>query len=356
MDYIPKNILITGGCGFIGSNFINYMLNLPKSLETSQKEINGSNTGLIFKSAYRIVNIDTMNYCSSCRNIDVPKGEEDKYVFVKGNTSSYDLVYNVLKTYDIDTVINFAAQSHVDNSFNNSLVFTNDNILGTHTLLEACRAKGNSIKRFIHVSTDEVYGESQLNEDKKTEQSVLCPTNPYAATKAGAELIVMSYYHSYRMPIIITRGNNVYGPRQYPEKLIPKFINLIKNKKPLTIQGSGDALRSFIYVEDVATAFFTIMNKGEIGVIYNIGADDDSEFSVLDISKMLLDMMSPDDYDGCSIDKFIKFIKDRDFNDKRYFISNEKLLSLGWKPKTNIHDGLKKTIEWYNNIDSSSYW
>lgn len=355
MDYKPKNILITGGCGFIGSNFINYMLNLPKSLETFERENNGSNIGLVFKSAYRIVNIDAMNYCSSCNNIDVPEEEKEKYVFVKGNTSSYDLVYNVLKTYDIDTVINFAAQSHVDNSFNNSLIFTNDNILGTHTLLEACRAKGDSIKRFIHVSTDEVYGESQLNEEKKTEQSVLCPTNPYAATKAGAELIVMSYYHSYGMPIIITRGNNVYGPRQYPEKLIPKFINLIKNKQPLTIQGSGDALRSFIYVEDVSTAFFTIMNKGEIGVIYNIGADDESEFSVLDITKMLLNMMSPPGYDG-SIDKFITFIKDRDFNDKRYFISNEKLLNLGWKPKYNIHDGLKKTIEWYNNIDSSSYW
>ena len=200
-----RNILVTGGCGFIGYNFIN------KHWEENQGTL--------------IVNLDAMYYCASQDNIKENIRKSKRYHLVKGNLCSFDLISNVLEIYNIDTVIHFAAQSHVQNSFDNALQYTGDNVVGTHTLLEACRKYGK-IQKFIHISTDEVYGESLLseNEDKKNEDSVLCPTNPYAATKAAAELIAKSYYHSFKMPIIITRGNNVYGPNQYPEKLIPRFI------------------------------------------------------------------------------------------------------------------------------------
>ena len=184
-------------------------------------------------------------------------------------------------------IINFAAQSHVQNSFEDSLLYTNDNILGTHTLLECCRKYGK-IDRFIHVSTDEVYGESMntINEQHKTEHSILCPTNPYAATKAAAELIAQSYNHSFNFPVIITRGNNVYGPNQYPEKLIPRLIELLKNNKKVTIQGDGSCVRAFLHSYDTAKAFECILEKGNIGEIYNIGCDEGMEYSVLEIAKI----------------------------------------------------------------------
>jgi dTDP-D-glucose 4,6-dehydratase len=177
----------------------------------------------------------------------------------------------------------------VQNSFEDSLVFTKDNILGTHVLLEACRIYGK-IEKFIHVSTDEVYGESmnKVDEQCKTEHSILCPTNPYAATKAGAELIAQSYNHSYKMPIIITRGNNVYGPNQYPEKLIPRFIKLLKEGKKVTIQGNGSSVRAFLHAYDTAKAFECILEKGSIGEIYNIGCDEGMEYSVIDVAKILI--------------------------------------------------------------------
>jgi dTDP-D-glucose 4,6-dehydratase len=175
-----------------------------------------------------LVNIDALYYCANVSNVSEEIRLSKQYVFVQGNLCNEQLVKNILEKYNITHIIHFAAQSHVQNSFSDSIKFTNDNILGTHKLLECAREYGK-IEKFIHVSTDEVYGESMinLNEKRKTEQSILCPTNPYAATKAGAELIAQSYHHSYKMPIIITRGNNVYGPIQYPEKLIPLFIQLL---------------------------------------------------------------------------------------------------------------------------------
>jgi UDP-glucose 4,6-dehydratase len=243
-----------------------------------------------------------------------------------------------LDKYQIDTVIHFAAQSHVQNSFEDALQYTNDNVLGTHTLLEACR-KYNKIKKFIHVSTDEVYGESLIaeNEQKKTEATLLCPTNPYAATKAAAEMLVISYYHSFKLPIIITRGNNVYGPNQYPEKLIPKFIKLLKEDSKMTIQGNGKHLRSFLHVLDVASAFECILNNGVIGEIYNIGADEHLEYSVMDIAVKLVKLIKNSD----NVNEWIEFIEDRPFNDVRYYISNDKLKQLGWNISVDFDDGLK---------------
>ena len=274
-----QNLLVTGGCGFIGSNFINYYF--------------------YKNSNVRIVNLDAMYYCASAENIKPEIRESERYTLVQGNLCSIDLMRHILNIYNIDTIIHFAAQSHVQNSFDDSLQYTNDNILGTHTLLEACKKYGKILK-FIHISTDEVYGESMLDESesKKNENSVLCPTNPYAATKAAAELIAKSYYFSFKLPIIITRGNNVYGPNQYPEKLIPRFIKLLKEDKKVTIQGDGTNVRGFLHVNDVCSALECVIEKGVVGEIYNIGSDDHHEYTVKEIARKLIkEIKSTEDYD-----------------------------------------------------------
>ena len=318
---MTKNLLITGGCGFIGSNFINYYFE-------KQSEIN-------------IINLDAMYYFANELNILKNIRDSERYHLIKGNLCSIDLLNHILDNYKIDTVIHFAAQSHVQNSFDDSLKYTYDNILGTHTLLESCRKYG-LIKKFIHISTDEVYGESMLSEDeeKKNEQSILCPTNPYAATKAGAELIANSYRYSFKMPIIITRGNNVYGPNQYPEKLIPRFIELLKNDKKVTIQGDGSNVRAFLHAIDVACALELILEKGKVGEIYNIGSDEDKEYTVLQIAQILVKLMKDSD----NYTDYIEYVEDRPFNDKRYYISNEKVKDLGWTIDKDFIEGLKELI------------
>jgi UDP-glucose 4,6-dehydratase len=316
-----KNLLVTGGCGFIGSNFINYFYNKHQNVN--------------------IINLDAMYYCANEINVNEDIRNSDRYHLVKGNLCSYDLLNHILENYQIDTVIHFAAQSHVQNSFEDSLKYTNDNILGTHTLLESCRKYGK-ITKFIHISTDEVYGESLLHEDeeKKNEQSILCPTNPYAATKAGAELIANSYRYSFNMPIIITRGNNVYGPNQYPEKLIPRFIHLLKENHKVTIQGDGSNVRAFLHALDVAKALDLILEKGKIGEIYNIGSDEDKEYTVLQIAHILIGLIKKTD----NYDDYIEYVEDRPFNDKRYYISNDKIKKLGWTIEKDFIEGLKELI------------
>lgn len=311
------NLLITGGCGFIGSNFINYYF--PKS------NIN------------KCVNLDAMYYCAQETNVCEKIRKDPKYIFIKGNLRDEELIDHILIKHKITHVIHFAAQSHVQNSFENSIHFTYDNVVGTHILLERVRKYGK-IKKFIHVSTDEVYGESMLNKDEihKTELSILSPTNPYAATKAGAELIAQSYRHSYNMPIIITRGNNVYGQNQYPEKLIPKFIQLLKENKKVTIQGSGNTVRAFLHAYDTSKAFETIFEKGEIGEIYNIGCDEGMEYSVMDIAKILIKLIKKTD----NYEEWIEYVEDRPYNDMRYYISNQKIKDLGWKIEIDLMEGL----------------
>jgi dTDP-glucose 4,6-dehydratase len=313
------NLLITGGCVFIGSNFINNYF--PKN------------------KVHKLVNVDAMYYCANEENVDKQIRCDAKYIFANGNICDYQFIEKILKEYEITHIIHFAAQSHVQNSFDDSIQFTYDNILGTHTLLESCKKYGK-IEKFIHVSTDEVYGESMnsIEETHKTEHSILCPTNPYAATKAGAELLAQSYNHSFKMPIIITRGNNVYGPNQYPEKLIPRFIQLLKENKKVTIQGDGSNVRAFLHANDTASAFETILEKGTVGEIYNIGCDDQMEYSVLEIAKILIKMIKNTD----NYDEWIEYVEDRPFNDKRYYISNQKLKDLGWEIKENFMESLQK--------------
>jgi dTDP-glucose 4,6-dehydratase len=317
------NLLITGGCGFIGSNFINYYFIKNKN------KLN------------KLINIDAMYYSASESNVLEEISINKKYKLVKGSLCDTNLVTNLLNEHNISHIIHFAAQSHVQNSFEDSIKFTNDNIFGTHVLLE-CSRKYGKLKKFIHVSTDEVYGESMntIEEHHKTEHSILCPTNPYAATKAGAELIAQSYNHSYKMPIIITRGNNVYGPNQYPEKLIPKFIMLLKQNKKVTIQGDGSTIRAFLHSYDTAKAFEVILEKGEIGEIYNIGCDEGMEYSVMDIAKILIKKIKNTE----NYNDWIEYIEDRPYNDKRYYISNQKIKDLGWNIEIDLMSGLNNII------------
>jgi len=316
-----KNILITGGCGFIASNFLDVM---------TKKNPN-----------YNYYNIDKLDYCSKKGNFI----NRDNYTFIYGNICNIDLIMYILNTYQIDTVINFAAQTHVDNSFGNSLSFTKDNVIGTHTILEACKEYGY-IEKIIHISTDEVYGEVDLEHEGCYEKSLLNPTNPYAATKAGAEFICKSYYSSFKLPIIIIRGNNVYGPGQYPEKLIPNFINKLLNKEKCTIHGNGESRRNFIHVYDVISAIEIILSKGEINEIYNIGSKN--EFTVNDIFVILCRFIQPTNY-PCD---FKINVEDRKFNDFRYSINCDKLKNMGWSEKIKFSDGIKDTIEWYKNNNS----
>lgn len=314
------NLLVTGGCGFIASNFINYYYN--KNRES------------------KIVNIDAMYYCASVNNVEESIRKSKRYKFIEGNINDINLIKYILKEEKITHIIHFAAQSHVDNSFDDSLLYTEDNVRGTHVLLESVR-KVNLDIIFLHISTDEVYGESQLDETAKDEMTILCPTNPYAASKAAAEMLVNSYIHSYGLKGIISRGNNVFGPNQYPEKLIPKFIKLLKENKKCTIHGEGKSLRTFIHVLDVAKAVDCILANGIIGEIYNIGSEQQYELSVLDVAKILIKKIHKSD----NYENFITFVKDRPFNDKRYFITNKKLKNLGWKQEISFEDGINHLIE-----------
>lgn len=324
-----RNLLVTGGCGFIGSNFINHFMK--------------THPGVC------VYNLDKLDYCANPKNIE--QSQSPRYHFILGDVTNRDLVMHVLVMYDIDTIIHFAAQSHVDNSFGNSLSFTVNNVLGTHNLLECTRVY-DKVEKFIHVSTDEVYGEVT---ESQQEEGTLNPTNPYAATKAAAEHIVKSYYTSFGLPVLVTRGNNVYGPYQYPEKVIPRFLMLARAGEKLTIQGTGTNTRSFIHSSDVATAFETLIDKGIIGEVYNIGSRD--EISVLEIARRVISALhGPDEAEGDRLKKHLVFVKDRGFNDQRYDVDSEKLESLGWKRAISFDDGFRQTVEWYRKALDDNYW
>ena len=307
--------LITGGCSFIGSNFINYLKNKNPELF--------------------IVSLDKIDYCSDKNGIQFDK-------LIIGSINDFDLITTILNDYQIDIIVNFAAQTHIDNSFVKPLEFTEDNIYGTHILIEAVRLYGK-IKRFIHISTDEVYGDVDIEHLGCYENDILNPTNPYSATKAAAEHIVRSYYYSFKLPVIIIRCNNVYGNRQYKEKIIPKFINLLLENKKCTIHGEGITRRNFIHINDVCNAIITVLNKGELNNIYNIGSKN--EYSVLDIANLLINYLKPNDDNN----KWIEYIPDRNYNDFRYSINTDKLNNLEWKEEIDFNEGLIETIEYYKS-------
>jgi len=325
MQTKKMRILVTGGCGFIASHLVNLLVEKYPD--------------------YKIINLDKLDVCSSLKNCEKSQ-QKPNYKFVKGNICSPDLVNYVLKTENIDTIIHAAAQSHVDSSFGNSLSFTQNNIVGTHVLLESAYAIG--IKRFLHISTDEVYG--NCDGERKTESSSTNPTNPYSASKAAAESLVQGYINSFDFPAIISRGNNVYGPYQYTEKLIGKMTSRLKMNRPCCIHGDGSNKRHFLHVEDAVSAIDIILHHGKVGEIYNMGSKD--EFTNIDLVKKIINIMKP----GEDPQNWIEFVKDRPFNDVRYYLTYDKLSALGWVQKKDFNTGLLETIDWYKSISPEKYW
>ena len=305
-----KKILLTGAAGFIGSHV--YDLFAQKYSESE------------------ITILDKMTYAADIRNIpQIIKSKKHKLII--GDLINMDICLEATK--DKDLVINLAAESHVDNSFDNSIVFTESNTLGTHTLMEAC--KRNNVRRIIHVSTDEVYG--QNTGDPFLEEDILNPTNPYSASKAAAEMIVNSYFKSFDLPVIVVRSNNIYGIRQYPEKIIPKFIVNCILKKPLEIHGDGSNSRHYLSAIDFANAIDLLSINGKEGEIFNVSSD--LELTNLEVSKLIKNYF---DYDNQ-----VKYVDNRPFNDKRYAVNDEKLRNVGWKPHFNLIEDLPRIIEWY---------
>ena len=309
-------ILITGGCGFIGSNFIHYFL--KKHPEDS------------------LVNLDNLSYAGNLENLrDIENNPN--YCFIKGDICDKKVVEEAMR--NCEALINFAAESHVDRSIKEAKPFIQTNVVGVFTLLEVARKSG--ISRFIQVGTDESYG--SIKRGSFSEESPLQPNSPYAATKAAADLLVRSYFITYRLPVMITRSSNNFGPYQYPEKLIPLFItNLMENKK-VPLYGRGKNIRDWLYVEDNCKAIDLILTKGKLGEIYNIGGGN--ERTNLAITEAILKNM----HQG---KEMIELVKDRPGHDFRYSLNNRKIRKLGWKPEVNFEEGLEKTIRWYQKNDA----
>lgn len=308
-------LLITGGCGFIGSNFLRYILSAY--------------------SDYKIINLDSLTYAG---NLDTVKdiSEHPNYTFVRGDITDFDLMRKIVK--EVDGVINFAAETHVDRSIQDASIFVRTNVLGTQTILDAIRM--NRISRFIHISTDEVYG--SLGPDGKfTEESPLRPNSPYAASKASADHLVLAYRHTYSIPAIICRPSNNFGPYQYPEKLIPLFIFKALEDKPVPLYGDGLNVRDWIYVEDCCRAIDIVFHKGREGEIYNIGGGN--ERANIEITRLILKILGKPE-------SLISYIDDRPGHDRRYALNSMKIeKELGWKPIHNFEETLEKTINWYRD-------
>jgi len=300
--------MVTGGCGFIASNFLNRMKERYSSIN--------------------FVNVDKLDYCSNVENVNPGVA-----TFVKGNVGNKELIEHLIKLYHFDAIFHFAAQSHVDNSFDNALSFTMDNTHATHVLVEACRRHIPDVE-FIHFSTDEVYGESKTDVPFTEDEGVLRPTNPYSASKAAAEMIVRSYIESFGMNIKVIRCNNVYGPNQYPEKLIPKFKRLLKDGEKCTIHGSKSATvkRAFMHVDDVVDAVDIVWRRGVPGEVYNIASDD--ELTVMEVTQLIIETIKGTK----NYDDWITYVEDRPFNDQRYYICAKKIKDLGWSQKKTRKD------------------
>ncbi|MDY0781378.1 dTDP-glucose 4,6-dehydratase [Tenacibaculum sp. IB213877] len=323
-----ENILITGGAGFIGSHVVRRFVNEYPN--------------------YKIINLDALTYAGNLENL---KDVEDKsnYTFVKGNICDTQLIEKLFSDYKIDSVIHLAAESHVDRSIQDPLAFAKTNVLGTLTLLQAAKQAWKndfSNKLFYHISTDEVYG-TLTNEGFFTENTSYDPHSPYSASKASSDHFVRAFHDTYGLPIIISNCSNNYGSYQFPEKLIPLFINNIVNNKPLPIYGKGENVRDWLFVEDHARAIDVIFHKGKIGETYNVGGFN--EWKNIDLVKVLI--ATVDEFLGRqkgSSEKLITFVEDRKGHDYRYAIDSSKLKNeLGWEPSLQFEEGIRKTVKWY---------
>ncbi len=314
------NILVTGGAGFIGSNFIHYML---KNYET-----------------YKIINYDALTYSGNLNNVKSIQ-ENPNYSFVKGKIQNGELLEHVVKERDVQVIVNFAAESHVDRSIENPIPFYDTNVIGTVTLLELVK-KYSHIK-LVQVSTDEVYG-SLGKTGKFTEETPLAPNSPYSSSKASSDMIALSYYETYQLPVIITRCSNNYGPYQYPEKLIPLMVTNALEGKKLPLYGDGLNVRDWLHVTDHCSAIDTVLHKGCVGEVYNIGGNN--EKTNVDVVEQIIKLLG-------KTKKDIEFVTDRLGHDRRYAIDAQKMKNeFEWEPKYTFEQGLKETVEWYkNNVD-----
>ena len=328
-----NNILVTGGSGFIGSHLVEKLLENDKNF---------------------VVNLDRLDYCSCSNSNSTYNTEtvEDKYKFIHGSICNRELLLFILKEYSINIVYHLAGQTNIENELYNSTQFTLDNIAGTHNLLECIREvnenSSNKIDKFIFMSSNEVQGSIKDDEYSTNENSLFKPTNPYSATKACAELIVSSYYLSYKLPVIIVRCNNVFGPKQYPNKVIPAFMYNLLHDEMCYVHGDGSAERQFTYIDDVIDALLLINDKGDVNEIYSISSN--INYSIIELAKLLINMIKDIDCSMCDCYKgFIKNIDNRKFNEVRYFNKCDKLEKLGWKQKVIFEDGIKRTIEYFKN-------
>jgi dTDP-glucose 4,6-dehydratase len=309
-------ILVTGGCGFIGSNFISHLLESNREL--------------------RVVNLDALTYAGNHANL-AAWANDSRYEFVKGDISNREAVRTAIGV-GVEAIINFAAESHVDRSIHDSGPFLRTNVIGTQVLLDAAREF--AVPRFVQISTDEVYGSLGAT-GYFSEETPLAPNSPYAASKAAADLLVRSYHHTFGLPVLITRCSNNYGPRQFPEKLIPLFVTNLMRDEPVPVYGDGLNVRDWIHVRDHCRAVECVWRQGRIGEVYNIGGR--SERTNLELCHTLLKVLQKPT-------TLIRFVKDRPGHDRRYAIDCSKIeRELGWKPEWNFEDGLRDTIRWYQN-------
>lgn len=324
-----KKILVTGGAGFIGSNFLKYIMQKNDDI--------------------MIINLDLLTYAGNLENL---KGiqEDKRYHFVRGDIRDSELVSDLFSKFNFDCVVHFAAESHVDRSIEDPQIFLTTNILGTQVLLDCAKKHWNLNPndkysrqykdgvKFLHVSTDEVYGALGAT-GMFTETTSLSPNSPYSASKASSDLIVRAYHETFGLPVNITRCSNNYGPYQFPEKLIPLMINNCNNNIPLPVYGDGMQIRDWLHVSDHCSAIDTVLHKGQIGEVYNIGGNN--EKANIDIVKLILKELGKDE-------NLIQYVKDRPGHDRRYAIDNTKITSqLGWTPAYTFENGIHETIQWY---------
>jgi dTDP-glucose 4,6-dehydratase len=311
-------LLVTGGSGFIGCNFIRHMLNKYPD--------------------YHIINLDKLTYAGNPENLRDLESSP-RYTFIHGDICDPSVVDKAMK--GADRVVHFAAESHVDRSIADSSAFIRTNVLGTHTLLES--ALKNNIERFVHISTDEVYGSTMIGSFVETDR--LTPSSPYSSSKASSDLLALSYHITHKLPVMVTRCTNNYGPYQYPEKLIPLFVtNLLEGKK-VPVYGNGMNVRDWIYVLDHCKAVDFVLHNGSPGEIYNIGGG--SEKTNIEITNKIIGLLGMDE-------SVIEHVKDRPGHDLRYSLDCSKLMKMGWKPEYSFDEALKKTVEWY--VEKRSWW